>query len=385
MSKPPLLHGYPVQRQRVVIGLISGTSADGIDAAAVRLPAEGEAGVLEVLQFRSLPYSPAVRRRVMQAAADRLSLRQAAVLGTELGHLFAEAALAVMPEGGCDLVASHGQTVAHLPEQRTTLQIGDAAIIACRTGVPTVADFRTADLACGGQGAPLVPMFDAHVLGHPHLLRVAVNLGGIANITVIPPGAAGEVAAWDTGPANCVSDALCRLAGLGDFDPDGRAAARGTVLQSLLDELLGHPYLSRRGPKSTGLEDFGEEYARALLARGQLEDLLRTALALSAQALADDLVRLAGEFPEGALELVFAGGGTCNASLMEEIRQRLQSALGARAVMRSFAEFGIPEEGREAAAFAYLGDRTARGLPGAAPGATGAGRAAILGKISFPS
>lgn len=382
----PLLPHYPTDRPRLVIGLISGTSADGIDAACVRFPAESEPEPLQVIAFRSVPYETAVRERVMQAAADKLSLRQTAVLGTELGHLFAEAALSVMPEGGCDLIASHGQTVCHLPAQSTTLQIGEAAIIACKTGVITVADFRTADMACGGQGAPLVPLFDAHLLAHPQLLRVAVNLGGIANITVVPPGTALEdVWAWDTGPANCVSDALCRLGGLGDFDPGGETAASGAVDETLLHELLQHPYFAKPGPKSTGLEDFGEMFARSTLGRAPLPNLLRTALALSAQSLVDDLARVAARQQNAEMELVFAGGGTSNATLMEEIRARLGKRTGLKARLRSFADFGVPEEGREAAAFAFLGDRTARGLPGAAPGATGANRAAILGKISFPS
>jgi anhydro-N-acetylmuramic acid kinase len=384
----PLLHDYPLHRSRVVIGLISGTSADGIDAAAVRFPAVGEEPLLEVLSFVSVPYPAEVRERVMLAASDQLSLRQTAVLGTELGHLFTEAALAVMPEQGCDLIASHGQTVCHLPQSATTLQIGDASVIAQRTGVITVADFRTADMACGGQGAPLVPLFDAYLLADPVSWRVAVNLGGIANLTVIPPGEAGGraegVSAWDTGPANCISDALCRLAGLGDFDRDGQAAAAGRVQEPLLAELLEHDYFLRPAPKSTGLEDFGEHYARALLERASLPDLLRTALALSAQTLVNDLARVARESRLRRLELVFAGGGTCNPVLMQEVRQRLETLEDLTLELRSFAEFGVPEEGREAAAFAFLGDRTARGLPGAAPGATGAARAAVLGKVSFP-
>ena len=381
-----LLRSYPTERSRTAIGLISGTSADGIDAACVRFPAPGDKPLLEVVEFRSVPYSAAVREQVMLAAADKLTMRQTAVLGTELGHLFAEAAMAVMPAQGCDLIASHGQTVCHLPAQRTTLQIGDAAIIACRTGVPTVSDFRTADMACGGQGAPLVPMFDAHLLADPTVLRVAVNLGGIANITVITAGGEIErVSAWDTGPANCVSDALCRLNGLGDFDPDGRTAATGSVDVSLLNELLGHDYFAKSGPKSTGLEDFGESYARELMGRLSVPDLLRTVLALSAQSLVNDLIKVAGDLKQTSMELVFAGGGTSNAALMGEVRARLLAHPDLRAEVRSFADFGVPEEGREAAAFAFLGDRTARGLPGAAPGATGAERAAILGKVSFPS
>ncbi len=378
------LANYPVDRARRVIGMISGTSADGIDVALLRLPAQHSDELLKVEKFTSVDYPTSVREQIMLAAADRLTLRQTAVLGTEIGRLFAEAALQVMPSDGCDLVASHGQTVCHLPEHGTTLQIGDGAVIAARTGVVTVSDFRTADMAYGGQGAPLVPLFDAHVLAHSELVRVAINLGGIANVTVIPPGAE-DVRAWDTGPANGISDALCRLSGHGGFDAEGKLAAEGKVDEALLRELLERqPYFLKPSPKSTGLELFGESYARQILGRGKIEDLIRTALALSAQSLVDDLRRIASEFPDREVELVFAGGGTSNPVLMEEIRRRLKS-VGRPLSLRSFSEFGIPEAGREAAAFAFLGDRAARGLPGAAPGATGATRAAVLGKISFPA
>ena len=379
-----LLTNYPRHRSRRVLGLISGTSADGIDVALVEFPPLGEDGTLRVEKFDSIAYPQQVRERVMAAADNQLCLRQTAVLGTELGHLFAEAALALMPSQGCDLIASHGQTVCHLPESATTLQIGDASIIASRTKVTTVSDFRTADMAYGGQGAPLVPLFDAHLLADSEVLRIAVNLGGIANITVIPPDSE-QIRAWDTGPANGVSDALCRLSGVGDFDPSGSMAARGVVLPELFDRLLKEqPYFQKSAPKSTGLELFGERYARELMGQGELNDLLRTALALSAQSLVDDLARVAQEVRAPGVELVFAGGGTSNATLMSEIADRL-ARTGQPMRIRSFSEFGVPEAGREAAAFAFLGDRTAQGLPGAAPGATGARLAAILGKVSFPS
>lgn len=389
MNQPaPPLHYYPVDRHRIVVGLISGTSADGIDAAVVRFSPVQEGEHLEVLEFRSFPYPEHVRARVMKAAADELTLRETAVLHTELGALFAEAALAVIPEQGCDLVASHGQTVCHLPEQATTLQLGESAVVARRTGVTTIADFRTADMAWGGQGAPLVPLFDAHLLAHPEILRIAVNLGGIANITVIPPGESEGplsetlVQAWDTGPANCVSDALCRLAGRGEYDPDGEGAARGQVIPELLEELKAHPYFGKEPPKSTGLEDFGEPFARELLERGSFEDLLATVVALSAWSLVRDLKMVAAD---QSVELVFAGGGTANKTLMARIGTELRQQFpGKVPPIRYFSEFGVPEEGREAVAFAYLGDRTARGLVGAAPGATGAQRAAVLGKVSFP-
>lgn len=381
----PVLQGYPIERGRVVIGLISGTSADGIDAALVRLPAVGAPSALEFLAFKTLPYPPDVRDEVGLAAKDHLSLRRSAVLSTRLGHLFAEAALAVMPTDGVDLVASHGQTVCHIPQQATTWQLGEASVIALKTGVPTVADFRPADLACGGQGAPLVPLFDAWVLGDPSIRRIAVNLGGIANLTVIPRQVGEPVLAWDTGPANCLSDAACRLSGVGFYDASGLMARDGQVQPELLVELLKHPYLAVPRPKSTGLEDFGEELAASFLGRASLSDLLRTFVAFSAETLARDLQSLVQSLGDPVIELVFAGGGVANLTLMAEIENRLtRMATTTDWRFRSFSEFGVPEDGREAAAFAYLGDLTARGLPGALPQTTGARQAAVLGRVSFP-
>lgn len=384
MSISSLL-GYPAERERIVVGLMSGTSADGIDAAAVLFPPLGACSGLKVLGTYFEPYPDEIREQVLLAAADKLSLRRAAVLSTKIGELFARAALAAIPRAGCDLLASHGQTVAHLPLERATLQLGDASIIAARTGIVTIADFRPADMAWGGQGAPLVPAFDAYLLQDANVRRIAVNLGGIANITLIPRSSSEEILAWDTGPANCVSDALCRLSGLGNFDADGEIASSGRVDEALLSELSAHPYFSKPAPKSTGLEDFGQLYAERILRRAKLSDLLRTVVALSARTLVSDLQAIAGRLGERQIELVFAGGGTSNKTLMREIENRLHQ--GAREVswsLRSFKDFGVADEAREAVAFAYLGDRTALGLTGSLPAVTGASRAAILGRVNFP-
>lgn len=377
---------YSDGRSRVVLGLISGTSADGVDVAAVRFPPSSESSRLELLHFETVPYPPELKARVLDASQDLMSLRQAAVLHTDLGEFFASVAQRALPSGGCDLIGSHGQTVCHLPDRRTTLQLGDGSIIANRTGVTTVSDFRTADMSLGGQGAPLVPLFDAFLLAHPERYRVAVNLGGIANITAISPGA-DKVVAWDTGPANCVSDALCRIYNRGDFDPNGSIAARGKVDEELLRELLKESYFSLTPPKSTGLEDFGRDFAERRFIDRPFEDLLRTALALSAQSLVDSIFTALEGTPSTPLDIVFAGGGTSNTTLMQEIEERL--ATGIRSLGRprpeigSFAEHGVPEDAREAVAFAYLADRTARGLTGSLPTTTGASRGAVLGKISF--
>lgn len=366
--------------------MISGTSADGIDVACVRFPASDDPRGVEVQAFETIPYEEPVKRLILAAAADQLSLRQTALLHTQLGEVFARAALQVMPKEGCDLIASHGQTVCHLPEQNCTLQLGEAAIIASRTGVLTVSDFRTADMAVGGQGAPLVPLFDHFLLASPRNYRIAVNLGGIANITVLPPSSGSEsVRAWDTGPANSVSDALCRLAGRGAYDPGGQTAARGEVDPVILADLLALPYFQQSPPKSTGLEDFGEEFAKRF-PPGEPADLLRTALALSAQSLVDSVAQaIEVDQPEGVIELIFAGGGTSNLTLMTEIEERLRGCIEQEFKILRFSDFDVSEDSREAVAFAYLGDRTARGLVGTVPSTTGATQAAILGKISIPT
>ncbi|MFA7483803.1 MAG: anhydro-N-acetylmuramic acid kinase [Vulcanimicrobiota bacterium] len=381
-----LLNGYPSNHYRQVLGMISGTSADGVDLARVLLPpAESDQG-LEILEFYTVPYPPELKAEVLRAAADELSLRATARLHGRLSDFFAEVAWQAVQREPVQLIASHGQTVCHLPENHVTLQLGDGSVIANRCGVVTVSDFRTADMALGGQGAPLVPLFDAHLLADKVCTRIAVNLGGIANLTVISPG--GErVEAWDTGPANCLSDALCRLHDRGGFDPNGEAASRGTVQEELLASLMDLEYFRRLPPKSTGLEEFGEPFLRRFPSELNFEDSLRTALALSAQTLVEEIVRAVPQ--EGRVELVFAGGGTANLTLMEEIGTRLarvvQAAGLALPLSRSFQEFGVGEECREAAAFAFLGDRTVRGLAGSIPSTTGAARPALLGKVCFPS
>ena len=387
-SPVPEYLSYPSQDERIVLGLISGTSADGVDVAAVRIRGGGPEQTFQVLSFNTVPYPNQIRARVLEAFADRLSLRQTALLNTELGEFFGQVALDAIPDEGCHLIASHGQTVCHLPESRTTLQLGEGAVIANRTKVLTMSDFRTADMALGGQGAPLVPLFDAYLLQSKTRSRIAINLGGIANLTMLSPGST-EIWAWDTGPANCVSDALCRFHDQGHYDPNGEKAASGVVQDELLEKLLQWPYFRAPYPKSTGLEDFGMDFAVEHFQGHSLPDLLRTALALSAQTLVDGLAEGRALLPEGPIDLVFAGGGTANKTLMAEIEQRLKTKIYSEGLelpaILSFQDFGVSEDAREAAAFAFLGDRTMRGLVGSVPSTTGASHAAILGKLSFPS
>ena len=372
-----LLGRYRALEAPRVVGLMSGTSADAIDAALVEV---GERPRL--LEFRSHPLPDEVRARLHEVFDDRGTPRELTRLHWLLGELFARAALSVM-DSGADLVASHGQTVAHLPEAeefcgesvRGTLQLGEAAVLARRTGCLVACDFRPADMVAGGQGAPLVPFADARLFHDPSRDRIALNLGGMANLTWIP--ARGEVEACDTGPGNALMDALALRATGQACDEGGRLAVRGRVLPEVLDELMAHPYLSRPAPKSTGREEFGRPVAERLWGRGSAEDLLRTAAAFTAASVALHVERYRSGRP---VELLAAGGGVENPVLMEELRARLPAGV----TLRRMDELGIPAQAREAMAFALLGHETAHGRPSNVPRATGASGPVVLGKLVFP-
>lgn len=353
-----------------VVGLISGTSADGVDAVLVSL---GE-GSVKVHRHLTMPLPGELREGLFRAFEDEATVREVAVLDVQVGELFARAALEVMGEERADLVASHGQTVAHLPRQAATLQIGQPAVIAERTGCLVAAEFRYKDMAAGGEGAPMVPFFDIWLLHSEKVDRVALNIGGIANVTWIPRS--GEPAGYDTGPGNALSDAIVERHNGRSYDAGGELAARGRVLPELLEELLAHDYFRQPAPKSTGREEFGRPMAERLWGRGEPADLARTALALTAETIAREVLRLT----DGPVELVGAGGGVENPVLMEELRRRLPE----RVRLRRFDEFGVPAEVREATAFALLGHRTAHGLPSNVPSVTGARRATVLGALVYP-
>ncbi|MDO5296596.1 MAG: anhydro-N-acetylmuramic acid kinase [bacterium] len=360
-----------------VVGIMSGTSADAIDAALVEM---GEHPVL--INFISLPMPERVRQRLQDIFTDHGSPSEITKMHWLLGELFAQAALQVMGEQKADLIASHGQTVCHLPygeeylgfQVRGTLQIGEAALIAERTGCLTVGDFRPQDLAAGGQGAPLVPYADYLLFHDGRSDRIALNIGGMANITVIP--AKGDIIACDTGPGNALSDALMYLTAGSYYDKDGAVAAQGKVIPELLADLMHHPYLALPAPKSTGREEFGRELAASMLPRGTASDLVRTALAFTAKSIA----RHAERYTAGKVEMYAAGGGVDNPVLWQE----LLSALPSRIKLHRLEELGIPAQARECVAFALLGHEALGGRPANVPAATGASRRVILGKIVQP-
>jgi anhydro-N-acetylmuramic acid kinase len=375
-----------------VIGLMSGTSADGIDAAAVDVPARGRD--VRVRAFHTYPYPPRIRRMVLDlcdpgaASVDDLCHANAV-----LGELFADAALRLAEEAGVpparvDLVGSHGQTVRHLPRGRrfrgrrigSTLQIGDPCVIAERTGITTVADFRPRDMAAGGEGAPLVPYADLLLFGHPRRSRAVCNLGGIANVTYLPAGGGpDDVLAFDTGPGNMVMDGLVQrmTGGRQTFDAGGRRARAGRVHEDVLGDLLRHPFLRRRPPKSTGRETFGPAFVDDLLERGTARDLgeadlVATAAAFTVQAIA----RACGRLPGAVDEMILCGGGARNPALVAMLRDAL-----APAPVRLTDDLGLDADAKEAVAFALLAAATIRGRAGNLPAATGADRPVVLGTI----
>jgi len=379
------------RRRLRVAGLMSGTSADGVDVAVVDI---SESGV-HVAAFDTVPYPAAVRRRIFQLFDPSTArLDEICRFNFLLGELYADALIAVcrrsrVPLSSIDLIGSHGQTIQHLPERAriggravsSTLQIGEPSVIAQRMGITTVADFRPRDMAAGGQGAPLVPYADYVLFRHRTRSRIVQNIGGIANLTWLPARCrVGDVVAFDTGPGNMVIDAVVSLltGGRRHFDKDGAMAAGGKVCSALLTECLRHPFFARRPPKSTGREEFGLPYARRFLAAARKKglepaDIVATATALTATTIADAYRRFLPRLPD---EVVLAGGGARNRALVAMLRSGLEGIH-----IRLSDELGVNADAREAVSFAILAYATVKGLPGNVPSATGASEPVVLGKI----
>lgn len=355
-------------------GVMSGTSLDGIDVAIVDLKGRT---VLPVA-FRSTPYSKPTREAILAVSNTQTHTAAISRLNFQLGELYAKAILETcrrsrVPLQSIDLIGLHGQTIFH-DSGASTMQIGESAVVAERTGIRVVSNFRERDIAAGGKGAPLVPYVDYLLFRHPRIGRVALNIGGIANISVIPANATPEqVVAFDTGPGNMVIDALAahQTGGRQRYDRGGKIAASGSINERLLANLLRDRYFSRKPPKSAGREQFGREYFDRLLATGlPIEDLIATATELTARSIAHAI-------PGGLRELIVAGGGVHNRHLMN----RLGALLPSMKVVTS-ATHGIDPDAKEAIAFAILAREHARGRPANLPSATGARRAVVLGKMS---
>jgi anhydro-N-acetylmuramic acid kinase len=373
---------------------MSGTSADGIDAVLAEIAGSGRQLRARVLAHLHRPFSSAMRQRILHLCLHG-TVAEICELNFVLGEHFARAALAVIRRAkrqprDIAAIGSHGQTIHHLPNARTpsTLQIGEPAVIAERTGITTVADFRVRDMAAGGQGAPLVPYADWALFTDQTRPRIVQNIGGIGNLTFLPARAGlQDVIAFDTGPGNMLIDALVTAlsGGRQAFDRDGRWAARGHASAKLLAELMTHPFLCRRPPKTTGREEFGEVFVQRALASARRlrlspEDTVATATAFTAATIADAYERFV--FPKltahdrSALQIILGGGGAKNPTL----RRMLAARIGAGQLF-THEDFGIANAAKEALAFAILAHETLLGKPGNVPNATGARRAAILGKI----
>lgn len=383
----------------LVLGLMSGTSADGIDVALARISGAPPRLHAKLLGHTSSKFPPALRKEILRVAEQApITAGELSQLNFRLGEVFAEAALAacrkfrVSPKRVA-LIGSHGQTIFHQGKPvpyfghatASTLQIGEPSVIAARTGITTIGDFRPADMALGGQGAPLVPYADYLLYRHEKLGRVSLNLGGIANITVIPPAAKPEqIIAFDTGPANMLIDALAAhfTRGRQRFDKDARLARSGRSIPALLGELMCDPYLKLAPPKSTGREYYGHAYLKKMLALGKKHrakpaDLIRSVTIFTALSVVDALNRFV--LPKTKIhQLIVSGGGTKNPLVVAQ----LSAALGRIEIIPS-SRLGIPEDAKEAFAFALLAYETFHRRPSNLPSATGAHAPAVLGKISY--
>lgn len=378
----------------IYIGLMSGTSADGIDAVAVEISETNHGLKVRLMGHVYQRFTPAQRRRVLKACLHG-TVAEICELNFELGEFFATAARAVLKQVRLKpeqivAIGSHGQTVHHLPNAKfpSTLQIGEPSVIAERTGITTIADFRVRDMAAGGQGAPLVPYADWVLFVDKVRPRIIQNIGGIGNLTFLPPRAKlTDAIAFDTGPGNMIIDAtVARLSdGKMTFDRGGSWAAQGKISERLLAHCLAHPFLKRRPPKTTGREEFGEMFLNPMLAQARqmrlpAADIVATVTDFTAASIADAYRRFilpklsAKELP--GLQIVIGGGGVRNATLL----RRLQDRIGFGTVC-SHEDFGIDSSAKEPLAFALLAHATLRGIPGNVPSVTGARRPVVLGKI----
>ncbi len=389
------LREYRSRPDRLLVGLMTGTSADAVDAVLVKIRGDGLAATHEVLAELETPFDEDLRSEVLAvAAAESVEPERLMRLDVALAEAYAEVVRDAAERAGVKLadiaaIGSHGQTVRHIPRpagggRAHTLQLGSAATLAERTGVTVVSDFRRRDTAAGGEGAPLVPIADFWLFRDERESRVLLNLGGMANVTWLKKnGSLADVLAFDTGPGNAVLDGLVRAGtrGLARRDDAGGLAASGRSHPALLEELLADPFFAMPPPRSTGRERFGEHYAERLAEMGEsmglsLEDTLATAVELTAgsveRAIRDFVV------PRGHVDAVYAsGGGVRNVTLMTALRRRLEGIRFAR-----LDELGVSPGIKEALAFAFLAHLTLCGAPGNVPGATGARHAVVLGSIT---
>lgn len=380
-----------------IIGLMSGTSVDGIDAALCEITETDGVLKCDLLHFICYSWTQPLRQEILAICSEKAPLQKVTALNFLLGEWFAKAALSLcqtaqFPINKVDAIASHGQTIWHQPipieiaehEAIGTMQIGEAAVIAARTGCTVISDFRAADMAMGGQGAPLVPYADYILFSHKEEVRAFLNIGGIANITYLPAnGTLNDVLAFDTGPGNMLLDGLVSIITKGkkSYDLNGEMALRGKVDYKVVETCLRHRYFARTPPKSTGREDFGTQFIEVfyyLVKERNLSkyDILATATYFTAES----IYRAYRDFiqPRPSLNtLILGGGGTRNATLCGHLEQKF-----APSKVTTASEFGVNDDAKEAIAFAMFGYNTLKSKPSNVPSATGASCRMILGKIT---
>ncbi|MGB0125297.1 MAG: anhydro-N-acetylmuramic acid kinase [Silvibacterium sp.] len=385
-------------RAMIVAGVMSGTSADGVDVALVRIAPPAAVPRVTLLAHYTVAYPPSVRRAVLAAMdAAQISTAALARLNWRLGIAYAEAVRAALNKHPVklELIGCHGQTIYHQAKAAAyagkqiacTWQIGEPALIAHEVGVPVVSNFRPADMAAGGQGAPLVPLLDFALFAHAKRARILQNIGGIGNLTAIPANAkADDLIAFDTGPGNMVIDALMAQLFQKQYDRDGRIAARGRVLDSVIKATLRQQYFRKNPPKSAGREQFGAAFTKGFLqackqAGGRAEDAIATATALTAESIKlayDRFVQ--ASINNAPVDFIVSGGGSLNKTLMAMLRERLEPR---GCAVKSSDAAGLPSQAKEAVAFALLAWQSWHGLPGNVPAATGASRPVILGETFY--
>lgn len=373
------------KRSRLIIGLMSGTSHDGVDAALVKITSSGLNARVKLLCRYSTAYPSAFRDRISSLFDGKPS--DICRMNFELGGFFAKAAIACAHRAGIeinaiDAVASHGQTIYHIPPESnkkgSTLQIGESSVIAQKTGIPVISDFRTADMARDGHGAPLVPYADYILFHKKGRTRAVQNIGGIANVTIVTPEIE-DVVAFDTGPGNCLINSAMTMLFKKPYDKDGSTAKNGKVDEETLKELLAHPYLAKKPPKSTGRELFGKDLIQKIIAkkRMQPEDLITTLTNFTAYSIKSAYDRHI--FKRHKIhEIIFSGGGTKNSYLMKLLKTLFNP------IETSTSDaYGVPSAAKEAISFAILANETLSGNPSNLPNVTGASGKAILGKITL--
>ncbi len=383
-------------KRKYVAGLMSGTSLDGVDAVVMRMRGTGTSTRFNLVSHVAQKYPFRLKNLLLKNSYPETSrVDDIARLNFLLAHIYANALRSAARSAGISLsqiglIGSHGQTIHHLPKSHrilsrtisATLQIGDPSVLAALTGITTVGDFRVADMAVGGEGAPLVPYFDWLAFRSRTKNRVLLNLGGIANVTILPRnGSLADVTAFDTGPGNMVVDALMQRLYHKPYDRDGRVASRGMVSLDLLRWMNRHPFLKRKPPKSTGREEFGEAFVEMLLRAGRKHDdadIIASASFFTAQSVFDSYAKFV-EKRMTADELIISGGGAKNAYIIDALRYQFRDVK-----FRFSDEFGVPSEAKEAMCFAILANETMAGHPTNLPSVTGAKRSVVLGKICVP-